>query len=108
MKQLDKKLSTTGDILNGNKETLAAESLQKGEMGRLSAPSFEKTINPQRSILEFVRKPHSESRSRSEESDIDDEEIPEDELEKMISEKEAEIKEKLRRKALGESTCPGQ
>ena len=30
MKQLEKKLSTTGDILNGAKQSLEAESLEKG------------------------------------------------------------------------------
>lgn len=57
MKQLEKKLSTTGDILNGAKQSLEAESLEKGEMGRISIPNFEKPLNNQRTILEYVRKP---------------------------------------------------
>ena len=57
MRQLEKKLETTGDILDGNKQSLGAENLEKGEIGRLSIPNFEKSRNSQRSILEFVRRP---------------------------------------------------
>lgn len=72
----------------------------KGRVGRLSMGRFEseKKGGMQKSLLEWVGQEKKER--KLEDSDIDEEELSEDEIERLIREKEEEIKEKNKMKVL--------
>jgi hypothetical protein len=86
--------------LDGSKSKIEGEKMGKGRVGRLSMGRFEseKKGGMQKSLLEWVGQEKKER--KLEDSDIDEEELSEDEIERLIREKEEEIKEKNKMKVL--------
>jgi SWI/SNF-related matrix-associated actin-dependent regulator 1 of chromatin subfamily A len=94
LKQLQRKLETVGDILNGNKQNLEAESLQRGRIGRFSQSRLESVQGErtqQKTLMDWVKKEKNTIKSEGTDSDIDIDECDQafdSELEKLIQEKE--------------------